>query len=134
MAKRSSPTVFFLAGLILIAGVNHSASADEIYGSWADPDTGMRIDILDGFKSGQGAVLSVGSDSKVKSGSWTNADGKITVKIGWESYEVSMPEDNRLLLGQTYGKSMLLRRLGTEEIAETVSLKDDPTAFIDLLN
>jgi hypothetical protein len=134
MAKKSSPTVFFLAVLILIASVTHSASADEIYGSWADSDTGMRIDILDGFKPGQGAVLSVGSDSKVKSGSWTNVDGKITLNIGWKSYDVSMPEGDRLLLGQTYGKSVLLSRLGTEEIAETVSLKEDSTAFIDLLN
>lgn len=134
MTNRTLPIMFSLLISSLIMGVANSAHAAEMYGSWSDPETGTRIDILDGFKPGQGAVLSVGQDNKVKSGSWTNADGKISLKLGWDSYEVTMPEDDRLLLGKTYGKSLLLRRLGTGEVTDTISLKDDPTAFIDLLN
>lgn len=110
-----------------------SASANTMYGSWTNKESGSRIDILDGFKPGTGPVLSVDKDNQVKAGSWSDENGTITVKIGWDKFTLETTSANQVSLKKNFGDATVYERLVTDASTETVSLKDNPEAFITKL-
>ena len=121
---------FLAVATILL--VPFAGQANPIYGSWINENSGARIDILDGFKPGTGAFLAV-NGSKVRAGTWTEKNSEVSLRIGYETFTVLMDGSDRLALKPNYGESLSFNRLVSDETTETISLKDDPTAFISKL-
>ena len=77
-------SIFFLVTTLLTS----SAFSDvRIYGVWENKDQKLRLDILDGFKAGQGPILQIKEDGSVESGSWSEKNGEIE----WEEGCLSVP-------------------------------------------
>ena len=119
--------------LLIFISVGVGAPAAEYHGSWTNPHSGARIDILDGFKPGRGPVLSVDEDNKVKAGSWEEDNGVISVKIGFQKYTLIPKTAAQIALKPNYGDEFIFERLVTDASTATVSLKDDSAAFITKL-
>ncbi len=107
------------------------AYADQrFYGSWLDANTGLQLDILDGFKPNKGPTLIIEKDGKVSSNVWELKDEKFSISIGYESYEGSIGSDGSLSLNKSYGDPLNFEALKTGEESIAVSLKDDEIAFV----
>ena len=85
-------TLFFC--FISITFYSLSISADDrIYGAWIEDTSGLRIDILDGFKPGKGAVLAVDKKGKAKIGKWERKSLEVVrLKIGSSEESIKGPK------------------------------------------
>ena len=117
--------IFFLGGF---------AYADQrLYGSWLDSNTGLQLDILDGFKPNKGPILVIEKDGKVSSNVWELKEDKFSISIGYESYEGSIGSNGSLSLNKSYGDPLNFKALTTGEEGSAVSLKNDEIAFVSKL-
>ena len=105
----------------------------RFYGSWLDANTGLQLDILDGFKPNKGPILVIEKDGKVSSSVWELKDDKFSISIGYESYEGSIGSDGSLSLNKSYGDPLNFVSLTTGEGSIAVSLKNDEIAFVSKL-
>lgn len=119
--------------LLVFISVGVDALAADYHGSWTNSQSGARIDILDGFKPGRGPVLSVDEENEVKAGTWEEENGAINVKIGWDKYKLISNTADQIALKPNYGDELIFKRLVTDASTATISLKDDPAAFITKL-
>jgi hypothetical protein len=125
---------FILVFNFFICFLGGFAHADQrFYGSWLDADTGLQLDILDGFKPNKGPILIIEKDGKVSSNVWEIKEDKFSISIGYESYEGLIGSDGSLSLNKSYGDPLTLRALSTGEESTAVSLKDDEIAFVSKL-
>lgn len=122
------PFVAVLLSLVFIS-LSPSVNADDrIYGTWIESKSKQRIDILDGFESGKGAVLVINPEGEVEVGKWEE-DTSVKLTLGWSSEEVKFVDDESFTLGsKTY-----VKRASNDEDVATISLKDDPKSFIQKL-
>lgn len=119
--------------LLIFISVGVDAIAAEYHGSWSNPQSGARIDILDGFKPSRGPVLSVNEKNEVKAGAWKEDNGVISVKIGYKTYDLIQKTAAQIALKPKYGDQLIFERLTTDAYTQTISLKDDSAAFITKL-
>ena len=124
-----SISLFFL--FISITFYSLSISADDrIYGVWIEDTSGQRIDILDGFKPGQGAVLSVNKKGKVKIGKWERRSLEVVrLKIGSSEESIKFKSNNSFY----WGKKSFTRQARSDEQITTLNLKEGTNAFVEKL-
>jgi hypothetical protein len=123
-------SIFFLVTTLLTS----SAFSDvRIYGVWENKDQKLRLDILDGFKAGQGPILQIKEDGSVESGSWSEKNGEIEVKLGYSSYTIAVDTDLKIFLNPSYGDGVEFTKTKPKDSSQSVTLKDNPNAFIDKL-
>ncbi|MDA8760181.1 hypothetical protein N9M89_01200 [Amylibacter sp.] len=103
------------------------------FGSWVDTESGDRVDILDGFKSGIGPILLIKNDGDVSLNEWKDADGKFTMSINYSSYDASKDKTGNLLLKPSYGDTIVYTPVETDEAQSAINLKDNETGFLAAL-
>lgn len=123
----------YILALFIGFTVSLGTLAADYHGSWSNPQSGARIDILDGFKPGRGPVLSVDEKNEVEAGTWEEENGAINVKIGYKKYTLSLKNDGKIGLKPNFGDEFIFVPLVTDASSATISLKDDSTAFISKL-
>ena len=125
---------FFSIFLFAISLLASSAFSDvRIYGVWENKDQKIRLDILDGFKAGQGPILQIKEDGSIESGSWSEKNGEIKVKLGYNSYTLAVDSDSKVFLNPSYGDGVAFTKTKPKDSSQSVTLKDNPNAFIDKL-
>ena len=118
---------FLLLTLVLFTGV--AFADDRIIGIWEDEE-GLRLDIFDGFKPNQGAVLSVDKDGETRIGSWETTGSETTLQIGWYSASVTFLDDESELF--RWSEKIFKKQQGVSE-DDIIVLKEDEVGFIDRL-
>jgi hypothetical protein len=124
--------IFLIVGFIpflMVGLIPTDAGADaRLYGTWVESESGQRIDILDGFEPGKGAVLILDSDGDVTIEEWKK-ETTIELTLGWTTNDVHFIDDNSFTWGdKTYKKQIL----DASDIS-TITLKDDPNTFVQIL-
>jgi hypothetical protein len=122
---------FLLTVLVLIAEISNADS--RIYGVWENAEQKLRLDILDGFKAGQGPILQIKDDGSVEAGSWEEKSGEIKVKLGYSSYTLGLDGDSKIFLNPSYGDGISFLRTKPKASSQSVTLKDNEAAFLDKL-
>ena len=122
---------FLLTVLVLIAEISNADS--RIYGVWENAEQKLRLDILDGFKAGQGPILQIKDDGSVEAGSWEEKSGEIKVKLGYSSYTLGLDGDSKIFLNPSYGDGISFLKTKPKDSSQSVTLKDNEAAFLDKL-
>ena len=120
-----------LSSLVLIAEISNADS--RIYGVWENKEQNLRLDILDGFKAGQGPILQTNDDGTVEAGSWEEKAGQIEVSLGYSSYTIGLDSDSKIFLNPSYGDGVEFLRVKTRDSSQAVTLKENEAAFINNL-
>jgi len=127
-------SIIFSVFFLVITLLTSSAFSDiRIYGVWENKDKKIRLDILDGFKAGQGPILRIKEDGSVESGSWSEKGGKIEVKLGYSAYTLGVDTESKIFLNPNYGDGVEFTKTKPKDNSQSVTLKDNPNAFIDKL-
>jgi hypothetical protein len=124
--------VIIVSIVIIFTGTNSFAN-NAYFGSWENITTGDRIDILDGFKTGVGPVLSIKNDGSVSTNKWENSNGEFSLTLGYDGYTASLDPSGNLLLSPSYGDPILMSPVGESEEKTTINLKDDEVGFLEAL-
>ena len=123
-------TIFFT----LFVSISTMAFSDSrIYGVWENKEQKLRLDILDGFKAGQGPILQIKEDGSVEAGSWEEKAGEINVKLGYSSYTLGLDSDSKIFLNPSYGDGVEFLKAKPKDSSQSVTLRDNETAFLDKL-
>jgi len=125
--------VIIVSIVIIFTGTNSFAN-NAYFGSWENITTGDRVDILDGFKTGVGPVLSIKNDGSVSTNKWENSNGEFSLTLGYDGYTASLDPSGNLLLSPSYGDPILMSPVGESEEKTTINLKDDEVGFIETLS
>jgi hypothetical protein len=129
--------IFLIVGftpLFMGSLIPTDAGANELlYGTWVEGDSGNRIDILDGFEPGKGAVLILDSDGDVSIGGWKE-DTTIELKLGWTANDIVFTNNNDSF---TWGDKIYHKQISeagdTSADISTIILEDNPKLFVQTL-
>jgi hypothetical protein len=122
-----------IATLFLVSLMTEAAADPQFYGSWVEVETGLQIDVLDGFKPNAGPILIFDEDGGVTSDSWKSSEGKFELTFEYNRYDASINESGALVLSPNYGDELIFNQIDTGETTASITLKDDEVAFISRL-
>ena len=94
--------IFIIFFTLILSISSMGLSDSRIYGVWENKDQKLRLDILDGFKAGQGPILQIKEDGSVEAGSWEEKSGEIKVKLGYSSYTLGLDNDSKIFLNPSF--------------------------------
>lgn len=96
---------------------------NQLLGSWKSEKS--RLEVLDGFVSNKGAVISIQKKGKTLLGTWVRQPKGFKISVGWDDEKVKFQNENTF----TYDDEIFVRD-GNLSQAGIVTLKKDPKNFI----
>ena len=124
---------FAISLVFTVMATTMAFSNSAFYGSWQETKSGTRLDILDGFKSGQCPVLIVESDDNVSIENWQEKNGVFEVIYGYETYVASIDQSGNLQLKDSYDDRKVFTSVLGNLSSSAINLKDEGASFVDKL-
>lgn len=95
---------------------------------WLDTENGMRLDILDGFKPNQGAVLVIRKLGDTSIGHWQLSNGEFVLKLNFSKRPVKFLSATQFSI-----RDQVFTRKEEFSDSQVVTLKGDESGFIQRL-
>jgi hypothetical protein len=116
--------------MLSIVPINAIAE-ERLYGTWVQHESGQRIDIMDGFIPGKGAVLILDSNGDISIGDWQKKpdEDKINLTQGWDEGFITFSDNSNFVWNEKLYKKQESEATDTT----TVVLKNDPKSFVHQL-